>query len=226
MSSSENDMLKKSSGNNDPDKPMDEPSDPYAATLVNMGGFPKDQINTDDDPLLDMNVTKPVGFDDEEILDAGLSDFPDLDTNDQTNETDIVVSDEKKSAKTGKKKKPKKTSSNPWKISDWLIAILVLACFLGVIASNVCITLMGSVELSFYVGFNILGIVLLSVPILLFLKNRKEGSINFYDVMLGIALMLVVLACLILWSVQSVKYGTNIKGSLTTIAQQSAGNNS
>ena len=66
----------------------------------------------------------------------------------------------------------------------------------------------GLAAIVFLILFNLLGLALLCVPYLLW---RKRATLNFYEVILGLALALMVLSCLLALTIQAKRYGSHIK---------------
>lgn len=169
-----------------------------------------------DDVLSPFNDGGEFGESSEFSADGGLSDLlseDGLDVESAPNAKAVPAKKTKKPKKVkprargAKKEKAKKTGV------DWLIASLWIVFILLIAAGNVWAFMAQGIERGFFVvPFNILGLILLLIPYLLAVKKRREGVLNLYDTMLGIALAALIFGCMMLLSVQA-RYGTHIKGN-------------
>ncbi len=105
-----------------------------------------------------------------------------------------------------------------WIEGDYVIIaamIMVLILFLG--GNLMAFVMYGMSALSFILVFSLLSFVLLLVPAILW-RERWFGYIpNLFDVLIALSLSLIIIGCIILVSVQSVKYGTEIKAKVSVV---------
>ncbi|MBQ6620837.1 MAG: hypothetical protein IJH68_11910 [Thermoguttaceae bacterium] len=115
----------------------------------------------------------------------------------------------KKTKKAPKKPKPKKerASDDPSIFSSPITWI----CLLIWVGGNIWGTVTKGIDKPFFwICFNILGVVLFSVPVLLGNVRKREGGINLYNAALALALGLIVIGCMLLVIAQA-PYGFKIK---------------
>ena len=127
----------------------------------------------------------------------------------------------KKAPKAKKEAKPRvkksKKEKKPRNGVDWTILLAGILFIALIAAGNVWAFFAEGIDLIFFlVPFNFFGLILLLVPYLLAVKKRREGVLNLYDAMLGIALTALIFGCMLLLSVQA-RYGTNIKGTAAAV---------
>ena len=115
----------------------------------------------------------------------------------------------KETKKAPKKPKPKKQRKpdDPSIFSSPITWI----CLLIWVGGNIWGTITKGIDKPFFwICFNILGVVLFSVPVLLSNVRKREGGINIYNAALALALGLIVIGCMLLVIAQA-PYGFKIK---------------
>lgn len=115
----------------------------------------------------------------------------------------------KKTKKSPKKPKPKKQRKpdDPSIFSSPITWI----CLLIWVGGNIWGTITKGIDKPFFwICFNILGVVLFSVPVLLSNVRKREGGINICNAALALALGLIVIGCMLLVIAQA-PYGFKIK---------------
>ncbi|MDO5553899.1 MAG: hypothetical protein Q4G68_09055 [Planctomycetia bacterium] len=102
----------------------------------------------------------------------------------------------------------------PWNGACTVLALYIVCLLLGIGAVNAgAFVLYGMDSIIFLIIFDLLALFLVLVPGLLLRRCRYGEYMSFFDVSLGMALSFVVVACMVLLGVQSVKYGMEIKPS-------------
>lgn len=154
---------------------------------------------------------------------AGFDSTPDLGAGTEQpfaqEEPEVAVGKKGKKAKKTKKSKASKLKEPvrivPWSFVDVLLLLSVLLVFVSAVAVDVAVFMKyQATAMNFFIIFNVLALFALLVPFLLFRQSRRGVQPNFYDVMLGLSLTLVIIAAIIVLCIQSVKYGSNIKAKL------------
>lgn len=139
---------------------------------------------------------------------------------DQESPQEIPLTKKGKKSKPPKFKKEKirrvKPEKVPWVAGDYLLILVGFFIFGFVLTVDVFAFLWYAMEaVPYMITFSTLGFFLLLIPLMLWRKRVYGDRINIFDVFLALALALTIIGSMILLSVQSVKYGTNIKGKLS-----------
>ncbi|MDD3588030.1 MAG: hypothetical protein PHQ75_12685 [Thermoguttaceae bacterium] len=124
-----------------------------------------------------------------------------------------------KKGKKGGKAKAKRVKEParriPWSFADVLLLLYGVLAFVSVVAIDAAVFMKFQMTaMNFFIAFNVLALFFLLVPLMLFRQSRRGEQPNFYDVILGLSLTLVILAAIVVLFVQSLKYGMNFKADL------------
>ncbi|MBO7680886.1 MAG: hypothetical protein J6S75_14615 [Thermoguttaceae bacterium] len=115
----------------------------------------------------------------------------------------------KKTKKAPKKTKPKK-ERKPAAPSIFSSPITWI-CLLIWVGGNIWGTMAKGIDKPFFwICFNVLGVILFSVPVLLRNVRKREGGVSLYNAALALALGLIVIGCMLLVIAQA-PYGFKIK---------------
>lgn len=125
-----------------------------------------------------------------------------------------------KAAKTPKVKIKKerriKPDRVPWVAGDYLLIVIAVLMLGLILTVNVFAFLWYAMEaVPYIIAFSALGVLLLLIPFMLWRKRVYGDRINIFDSFLALSLALAILGCMIILSIQSIKYGINIKGTLS-----------
>jgi len=106
----------------------------------------------------------------------------------------------------------------PIGLPDYAILVLgILFLFLIVVTNIGALIAAGLSGILYIILVDILGVCLLAVPYLLWNKRRNGEVVNLFEVLLGLSLSFVILACIILLTVQAKYYGTHIKAKAAAV---------
>lgn len=115
------------------------------------------------------------------------------------------------------RKSPKKTPAKKKKrerkpqAPSIFVSPITWICLLIWIGGNVWGAMTKNIDKPFFwICFNVLGVVLFSIPVLLGNLRKREGGVNLYNVALALALGLIVVGCMLLVIAQA-PYGFKIK---------------
>lgn len=139
------------------------------------------------------------------------------------------VVDTSKSTKDKKKKTPKRKKErrhkirpehSPWLPGDILILLSIVVAFAILIAGDVLAFMWYNMEAANYlIAYTILGVFLVIIPFILWHKRSYGEVVNLYEALLATSLALIILACMMVLTAQSLRYGTNYKGNMTGAAE-------
>ena len=204
--------------------PFSQPNDPFASqSQPDTPAVPTDSSSSSGDlPFGDWSASDELPSPDS--VPGAPSDFGSAEPFPAAEEPLETVPDDKKGKKKKKEKKAKTRKVRepakkvPISLADILLFFYGLFAFVSVVAVDIVVFMKFQMTaMNFFIAFNALGLFLLLVPFLLFRQSRRGEQPNFYDVILGLSLTLVIVAAIVVLCVQSLKYGMNFKADLKAL---------